>query len=461
MNTVALYRGTAALIWVLALWHCWTARGLYLDGSSALFGMMKNGGYALFYNERATLMAVTQAPAAAAIHLGVTDSRFLARLLSVGLFFVPTAFYHAALFRARRDPALLAIAVCALAIVFLPMSFFIIGEYNSVHAALLFATLVLATGTRPTIGDGLLLIVPAAILVRSYETMSCFGPLLAAFTVWRMGFGGGRDAGRQRIASLLYALAAALFLVSAAFAVRALLDPLNPAPLGDALLNVGAFWRNLQFMLPFGGLVILLIAALVVPRLLYSPRLFWLAALPLVLLAMCPLLWLVDIGIRPFPRAHYHSRTMGGLVVAGLVVTLWLYASRPSWAPRAIALLANPSISRRWLAWQMAALAAAVPADLMLTEVWRDSLAVFQSTISARTGPIPIEDTVFLRLPYAQMIEQWTMPSESVVLRRARTDGIIVQQRDFAAWQPFDPLKPLPPNVEKFVWGEQASGSAR
>src|SRR6185503_9955048 len=190
MNTVALYRGTAALLWALALWHCWTARGLYLDGSSALFGMMKNGGYALFYDERATLMAVTQAPAAAAIHLGVTDSQVLARLLSAGLFFVPTAFYHAALFRARRDPALLAAVVCAAAIVFLPMSFFIMGEYNGVHAAVLFVALVLATGTRPTIGDGLLLLVPAVLLLRAYETMACFGPLLAAFIVWRMGTAG-------------------------------------------------------------------------------------------------------------------------------------------------------------------------------------------------------------------------------------------------------------------------------
>lgn len=449
MNTVALYRTTAALIWALALWHCWTARGLYLDGSSALFGMMKNGGYALFYEERLTLMAVTQAPTAAAIHLGVTDSQILARLLSAGLFFVPTAFYHAALFRARRDPALLAAVVCALAIVFLPTSFFIIGEHNGVHAALLFAALVLATGTRPTIGDGLLLLVPAAFLLRSYETMSCFGPLLAAFTLWRLRFGGWLG-----LASALYGLIAALFLMSAAFAVHALLDPLNPAPLGDALLNAGSFWQNLQLILPFGALLLLVTAALLAPRLLETNRPFWLAGLPLVLLAASPLLWLTDSGLRPLPRSHYNSRTMAGFVEAALIVALWLYASRPSWAPRAIALLAKPPIAHRWLAWQLAALIAAVPADLLLTEIWRHSIVVVQTTIAGRAGPIAVEDTMLLRLPYSEMVEQWALPSESVVLRRARTDGIILQQRGFTSWQPFDPLKPLPPNLAKYVWGD-------
>ena len=450
-DTVAIQRATAALLWALALWHCWAARGLYLDGCAALFGMMKNGGYALFYGERATLMAVTQAPAAAAIHLGTTDSQLLARLLSAGLFFVPTAFYHAALFRARRDPALLAAVVGALAIVFLPTSFFIMGEYNSVHAALLFAALVLATGTRPTVGDGLLLVATAALLLRSYETMSCFGPLLAAFAVWRVKVGKG-----AHIASMLYGLAAALLLASAAFAVQALFDPHNPAPLGDALKNVGAFWQNLQFILPFGTLALLVLAAFVRPRLMESSRPFWLATIPLALLALCPLLWLGDTSIRPSPRTHYHTRTMSGLVMAALVVAVWLHAGRPSWAPRAIAGLSNPTVARRWLAWLVAALLAALPADLMFTEVWRHSLAVFQSTITARSGPIPIEETVFHRLPYSDMVQPWTMPSESIVLRRARSDGVILPPKSFTGWQPFDPLKPLPPNVERYVWGREA-----
>ena len=187
-----------------------------------------------------------------------------------------------------------------------------------------------------------------------------------------------------------------------------------------------------------------------------SSRPFWLATIPLALLALCPLLWLGDTSIRPSPRTHYHTRTMSGLVMAALVVAVWLHAGRPSWAPRAIAGLSNPTVARRWLAWLVAALLAALPADLMFTEVWRHSLAVFQSTITARSGPIPIEETVFHRLPYSDMVQPWTMPSESIVLRRARSDGVILPPKSFTGWQPFDPLKPLPPNVERYVWGREA-----
>ena len=139
--------------------------------------------------------------------------------------------------------------------------------------------------------------------------------------------------------------------------------------------------------------------------------------------------------------------------MAAIVAALWLQASRPAWAPRAIAALARPSVARRWLAWQMAALLAALPADLVLSGIWQNSLVVFQSTIASRSGPIPVEDTVFLRLPYSEMVEPWALPAESIVLRGAATDGMILQQRGFAGWQPFDPLQPLPPQLAKYLWG--------
>ena len=49
-----------------------------------------------------------------------------------------------------------------------------------------------------------------------------------------------------------------------------------------------------------------------------------------------------------------------------------------------------------------------------------------------------------------------TLPAESVVLRRAATDGMILQQRGFDGWQPFDPLQPLPPQLAPYAWGKQA-----
>ena len=83
-GTTAVYRVAAVSLWALAIWHSWMSRGLFVDGGPTLVLMMHNHGYALFWDARQTLTAVTQAPAALALKLGVTDSHLLARLLSAG-----------------------------------------------------------------------------------------------------------------------------------------------------------------------------------------------------------------------------------------------------------------------------------------------------------------------------------------------------------------------------------------
>ncbi|HTR84138.1 MAG TPA: hypothetical protein VMI56_06640 [Reyranella sp.] len=423
--------GAAAILWLLAAWHAWVARGLYLDGAAALVTMLKNGGFALFYQSRLYMMALTQAPAAAAMGLGVTDTRVIAQLYSAGLFLVPTAFYHAALWRARNDAALLTAVLVAIGVVFLPTSFFIIGESNAIDAAVIFCAVVLATARRPAPVDGLLLAATAALLIRSYETVSCFGLLLAAFAAWRLGRGGGNGAG---VAS--YALAILAFLAASAVSIYSLFDPTNPAPLGDALNRVVQFWRNLQFILPLLALVI--VAAFGRGG---GKSAVLAAMLLLVFVAVSPLLLLVDIGVAPLPRTHYHSRTVAGLVIAALAIAIWLHAWRPSWTPRPV-----------HTALAAAALLAALPPDIVLTELWRRSLVEFRTVISTHTGLIAAEETAFLHRPYSEMVEPWALPSQSVILRRKPTDGIILPPKGYAGWQPFDATKPLPAPFAKFHW---------
>ena len=62
VGTTAVYRVAAVLLWALAVWHCWISRGLFVDGAPTLVFMMHNRGYALFYDARQTLTAVTQTP---------------------------------------------------------------------------------------------------------------------------------------------------------------------------------------------------------------------------------------------------------------------------------------------------------------------------------------------------------------------------------------------------------------
>ena len=450
LSTMALYRATALLIWVLAVWHCWLARGLFVDGSPILVDMIRDGGYATFHPPRLHVMALTQWPVVTALDLGVTDTQILAWLLSAGLFVLPTAFYHACLYRARRDPVLLAAVVCAIAIVFLPTSFFIAGEYNSVCAAVLFAALVLVTGARPTMVDGVLLVATAGLLVRSYETMCGYGPLLAVLTVWRLSGGGWRSA-----ASVLYGLAALLFLASAAVAAQSLFGPHVEGHSSGAAADVVVFWRNLQFVLPLAALLVVAVAGLIAPDLLASRRLYLWAGVLLVVAAFSPLLWLTDGNVRPFAKSHYQSRMMAGMVTAGIVVAILVHALRPSWMPAALATLAKPAAARCFLAFQVAALLAALPADIVLSELWRRSIVEFQSTMAQRSGPIPVEETALSRDPYIYMIEDWTLSSESLLLRRKPGDGIVVPPRGFSNWQPFDATKELPRNTGKYLWGSQ------
>ena len=448
-GTTAVYRIAAALIWALAIWHSWLARGLFVDGSAALLMMMHKGGYALFYDTRQTLMTVTQTPAAVALMLGATDTHLLARLLSVGLFFVPTAYYHASLWRARHDPALMGAVVLAIAVVFLPTSFFIMGEYNTILAAVLFAVLVLATADRPTLGDGAMLILTALVLMRSYETMLAFGLLVAGLAVWRLRISGRRDA-----ASLLLGVAAALFLASAGLSLQAMVGPHAPGHLRETLNGIRWFWANLQFVLPLAALLIVALAGLLAPRLLESPRLYLLPALLLALLALSPLLWLGDGTLRPYAKGHYHSRMVASMVTAAIAIAIWLYALRSASAPKALVVLARPDNGRRLMLFGLAALVAALPADILLSELWRRSVLVFQDTIAARPGLIPVEETAFNRDPYRYLIEDWALSSESLALRRNPRDGIIMPPRGFAHWQFIDATKPWITNIDRFRWDD-------
>ena len=119
-----------------------------------------------------------------ALRLGVTDLNWLARLLSFGMFALPTAIYHLALVRAREDAALLAAVIIAIAAIFMTTSFSIVGEYNTACALAVLAAVLLTSNVRPSVIDALLLVAVAAFALRVYETFVFLGPALAAMALW-------------------------------------------------------------------------------------------------------------------------------------------------------------------------------------------------------------------------------------------------------------------------------------
>ncbi len=78
----------------------------------------------------------------------------MARLLSIGLFALPTALYHLALVRVKDDAVLLAAVIAAIGVVFMTTSFFIVGEYNTAYAIAILVAVRLMTADRLTVLDG-------------------------------------------------------------------------------------------------------------------------------------------------------------------------------------------------------------------------------------------------------------------------------------------------------------------
>jgi len=168
MRQVAAYRVVVVVLWGVAAYATVTCRGLFWDGSSFLVNILDHGLFHDFYVARAHVDWVTQVPVLLLAELGVRDTRLLAMAYSAALFGLPSGLYHLALARVRHDAVLLGIVIAAVAVVYLPTSFFIIGEYNATFAAATAGMAVALTAREEHLGDAALLCVLGVFCVRSY-----------------------------------------------------------------------------------------------------------------------------------------------------------------------------------------------------------------------------------------------------------------------------------------------------
>lgn len=447
-NTLA-YRSTICLIWALALWHSWICRGLFVDGSAFVLSIVKYEWFFYFYPPRMYAMIASQIPIMAAVILGVTDLHLLSRLLSLGLFGLPTLLYTFALVRARHDAVLLAGVIAVIGMVFLPTSFFIVGEYNTIYALAMLVAVRLATAERLRLGDSIVLAALAAFSLRVYEAMLYLGPLLSAMTLWRAW----RAPARPLVPLVLHLAAAALFVAACAIAVDAVVQPFSPLVelhLGETLQQAKLFWQNMQFDMVFAATLIVVVWALVRPADLATARPYRWAALALVLLMLSPLLALGGTLVRPLAKSQYISRTMGGLVVAGVIAFLWLYVSDMHNRLKALIVLRRSGAARRLLVFACLMPVAMLPSDIFLSRTWVAYLDDMRGTVTSHGGLIAFEDTPLSRWPDVLLVEEWVLPSQSLVLRSKETDGIVLPPRSYDEWLPFPPLEP--PNLGRFFW---------
>ena len=184
-----------------------------------------------------------------AVFLGVTDLHLLARLLSFGLFALPTALYHLALVRVKDDAVLLAAVIAAIAMVFMTTSFFIVGEYNTAYAIAILVAVRLATAERLTVVDGLVLAVIGGLAIRTYEAMIYLGPLLSLMVLWAIW----RAPARPWLPTLLHLLAIVGFIAGMFVAIGSLTRPYSVEHLDETIETATNFWQNMQFDLAVGG----------------------------------------------------------------------------------------------------------------------------------------------------------------------------------------------------------------
>jgi hypothetical protein len=449
-TTTVAYRTTVCLIWGLALWHSWESRGLFVDGSAFLVQIARREWFFDFYLPRLWAMVLGQIPVITGLWLGVTDLHQLARLLSLGLFALPTALYHLALVRVRDDAVLLAAVIAAIAVVFMTTSFFIVGEYNTAYAIAVLVAVRLATARRLTVVDGLFLAVVAWLAVRTYEAMLYLGPLLAAMVGWTVW----RAKQRPLLAVALHLLAMAAFLGGMVVAVGSLTRPYSVEHLDETIDMAANFWQNLQFDLVLPAALVVVLWALIRPRDLAGARIYRWAGLCLLLLALSPLLVLTDTLVRPLAKSQYVARSGAGLVIAAIVIFIWAYASKLRERLPALVVLANkPDAARRFVVFALVMLLAVLPSDIYLTRNWGLYLDTMREAVRSREGVVAFEDSPLSKHPFDLLVEAWILPSQSLALRAKRGDAIIAPPKDFKKWQPFPPSEPYP--LGPYTWREE------
>ncbi|HEY6982154.1 hypothetical protein [Reyranella sp.] len=444
--TTLAYRATIGLIWALALWHSWISRGLFVDGSAFLLNIVRHVWFFDFYPPRLYAMIAAQVPIMTAVTVGVTDLHLLARLLSLGLFALPTFFYTLALVRARHDAVLLAVVIAAIGSIFMTTSFFIVGEYNSAYAMAILVAVRLVTARKLTPGDGLALLAIAAMSIRTYEVFIYLGPLLAAMTLWQVW----RMPRRPIVPALLHLAAAACFIAAMAVAIDSVVHPYSAEHLAETYFMALNFWQNMQFDLAFIPVATVAIWALVRPEHLATMRPYRWAGICIVLLALSPLLALGDTMVRPLAKSQYVARTVGGVIIAAMVAFVWCYGAERLGAWRVRVVLQDKSTRRRVLVLACLILVAVLPSDIFLSLTWQSFLKSFREVVTSHRGLVAYETTPLAHPPDLLMVENWTISTQSLILRSRPGDGIVLPPRSFTDWVPFPPDNP--PNIGRFAW---------
>jgi hypothetical protein len=446
MRQGAAYRVVVLLVWGLAAYATVTCRGLFWDGSSFLVNILDHGGFHDFYVARAHVDWVTQLPVLLLDKLGVRDTRLLAMAYSLTLFALPAALYHLALARVRHDAVLLGIVIAAVAVVYLPTSFFIIGEYNATFAAVTAGMAVTLTARENRLGDAALLCVLGLFCVRSYEAIVYLGPLLAAAIVWS-----ARQDG-DRASRVLAGIAALAFVAAAAVSASTIADYWSHPHFIKVRSMSFDFWQNLQFVIPLAGLALSTVVGLARPAWLEGRGPLIVMGIASAVLASTPWWRLLHEHSILYPPSHYLARQAAGMVLALLLACMWLHVAWQARPPLALATLRLPAVAQRFVAsMTVLVIAAAIP-DLALTGLWSDYLGRMRTLVDNRQGIVRTSALPLLDWPDKLFAQDWSLPAMSAIVSRTPGRAFVRVDNDFLSNPPFDPACGTLPRLKGYGW---------
>lgn len=443
-------RFVAAVLWALAAYDTVACRGLFWDGAAFLVNIIDSGTFHDFYPARAHVGYITQLPVVIALKLGVTNLERLAMVQTAALFALPVGLYHFAMLRVRHDPLLLSIVMVVIALVYMPTSFFIIGEYNALYAAVtaVFA-IVLTVDTRYRRSDAYLLCALAVMSVRSYEAMAYFGPLLAAAMLWwrrKLPV----EQGEARAFALL---AVAGFLAGAYVSCHTIVEYWHFPHFALVRLAILDFWQNQQFLVPVGGLAIFCVASIVWPRWLRTPA-------PVILIGIVAIVVVCTVNFREwinadamnFPPAHYVARTAAGCLLWALLIAMWIHVAWHGPAPGFLGVLREAAVGRRLTAaMALLVLGAAIP-DIGLTRLWSGYLDYYRGVVTTHTGTVPAATLPDRVWPWWLFNQQWSVPALSAILRSAPDQAIVTASEGPGETPPFDSRCGTLPRLAGYRW---------
>jgi hypothetical protein len=423
MKSIPIWLVATALVLMAAL-HVLAARGMFADGAYFLFDILRHQGFWNYDPARVIAQVFNQAPLLAAIKIGIENTATLARFHTIGAVYVPIAMYLLAIYRVRHNPVMFGAFVLIIVAIYQNINFSMSGEYVFLYAVATAALALLLQDDEPSVLDCSLIVVLAALSLRTYEAAVYLGPTLALACMLRF-----------RLVSLplkrgLLVAAAAVFLIGAGLAVISILHPGNPANFAAAA-SLAMLFVNKQLIV--AGFILATFAAYaLLPH--GSPRFVaGFAFVVSIAVSALPTLWSI-------PGIHYWTRTIvgGALLAISLGLIAWRFSPLFRMARADILIIAGPVV----------ALFISIIPDMHYTLKWSRFLGGFEAQVNSRTGLVPLASA---HIPLVETFGwPWVYPTLSILLRNGPNFAVIVNP-DNKGWEPFDPSNGVP-DLGPYYW---------